>query len=89
MEADWQLRRQQEDQNQTVVRLSLPFLLPLHRHHLHHHHRSLYLREGIIQHNNNNNILDHGLITEMTPISAATTITILLYDPKQQQEFIA
>ena len=59
-------------------------LQPLHRRHRHRHHHSLYLQEGIIQHNNNNNkILDHGLIiTEMTPISAATiTITILLYDP--------
>ena len=51
-------------------------LQPLHRRHR--HHRSLYLQEGIIQHNNNNKLLDHGLITEMTPISAATTITILL-----------
>jgi hypothetical protein len=77
MEVDWPLRRQQEGQNQMVF----PFLPPLHRRHR--HHRSLYLQEGIIQHNNN--ILDHGLITEMTPISAATTITILLYDPKQRE----
>ena len=86
MEVDWPLQRQQQEgqNNQTIF----PFLLPLH-----HHHRSLYLPEGIIQHNNHNNILDHGLIiTEMTPpISAATaTITILLlYDPKQQRDFIA